>query len=239
MNVGRHERADPANQTLTDNGSVSFGTGNAVSFTSVYGSTTVINVTGSLTANGTSFTSTGSTSQLNFTGGARWARSAARSRYTQVSLGGRGPGCGRHVGQHVQLPVLRAQVGRAYLSASPTGLANSNNASFNAIEIEAGSVPSGQTYTLNVIGTATTANLVYVIAGAFTVSGGGSMTVAPNVAVQIGANQSLSDSGSLSFGLGDSVTYESVYGSNTVIAVGGASRRTGRRSARPAATPAS
>ncbi len=110
----------------------------------------------------------------------------------------------------------------AYLSASPTGLANSNNASFNAIEIEAGSVPSGQTLALNVIGTATTANLVYVIAGAFTVSGGGSMTVAPNVAVQIGANQSLSDSGSLSFGLGDSVTYESVYGSNTVIAVGGA-----------------
>ncbi len=113
MNVGPVVNVQiPANQTLTDNGSVSFGTGDAVSFTSVYGSTTVINVTGSLTANGTSFTSTGSTSQLNFTGGAHFGAIGSTFALTQVSLGGARPGCGRHVGQHLQLPVLRARVGR-------------------------------------------------------------------------------------------------------------------------------
>ena len=47
-----------------------------------------------------------------------------------------------------------------------------NNLSFQAVDIYGGSLASGQTLSLNLIGTASTANLVYVFTGGFTVRPG-------------------------------------------------------------------
>ena len=55
-----------------------------------------------------------------------------------------------------------------------------NNLNFQAIEIFGGSLSSGQSLSLNLIGTASTANLVYVFTGGFTVATGATLIVSPH-----------------------------------------------------------
>ena len=71
------------------------------------------------------------------------------------------------------LPAIDVQ----YLSGT-----GSNNLRFQDIDIQAGTLTSGQTLALNAIGTATTANLRYVFPGNFTVSSGATVTVGPTSA---------------------------------------------------------
>ena len=66
-----------------------------------------------------------------------------------------------------------------YLSSSGVG----QNAQFQDIDVLSGSVPSGQTLALNVIGSASTAKLRYVFPGNFTVASGAKMTVAAGLPV--------------------------------------------------------
>ena len=79
-----------------------------------------------------------------------------------------------------------------------------------AIEIFGGSLSSGQSLSLNLIGTASTANLVYVFTGGFTVATGATLIVSPHVNVEINANQAITDDGSAN-----------VTGSSTTIRVRG------------------
>ncbi len=225
----------PVNTTFTDSGAMSFGTGDTVTYTSSYGSTTVINVNGSLYATGTTFTSTGSTSQLNFSGTAHFSSTGSTYNLSQVSLGGTALGTTDLSGNYFNTSLYLPESDVQDLATSPNGVAAANNASFSTIDIEAGNVPSGQTLTMNAIGTATTANLLYAFPAGFTVSTGGIMNVGPGVSVQIPANETLTDNGSASFGTGDTVTYTSVYGSTTVINVyGSLTTALGPRSPRPA-----
>ena len=82
-----------------------------------------------------------------------------------------------------------------------------NNQSFQAININGGSLSTGQSLALNLIGTKSTANLIYIFPGGFTIQTGASLTVAANVNVQIGGGQTVADNGTLNFGSGDSVGF--------------------------------
>ena len=94
----------------------------------------------------------------------------------------------------------------------------SNNASFEDIDINAGTIASG-TLNLNVIGT-NTSNLRYVFPGGFTIASGASVSVAPNVSVLMPGAQTFTDNGTLDFASGDVVTI-STYGYNNQISVSG------------------
>ena len=63
-------------------------------------------------------------------------------------------------------------------------LAAGNNVSFDQIEIDSGTLPSGNELDLNLIGT-NTANLSYIFPGAFTVASGATLNVGTTVPVQI------------------------------------------------------
>ena len=97
----------------------------------------------------------------------------------------------------------------------------SNNLRFQDIDIQAGTLASGQTLALNAIGTATTANLRYVFPGNFTVSSGATLTVGPNVSVLIQENLTLTDNGTLSFATGDTVTLTHYGTTQIVVGSGG------------------
>ncbi len=75
----------PANQTLTDTGSVSF-TNDTVTYDDAYQSTTVINVNGALTATSTLFNSQGYTSQLNLNSGGTLSVSNTAFGISNISL---------------------------------------------------------------------------------------------------------------------------------------------------------
>ncbi len=98
--------------------------------------------------------------------------------------------------------------------------AGSNNAQFNDIDILAGTLTSG-TLALNAIGTASTANLLYVFAGNFTVSSGATLTVAANVSVAIPYDVTLTDSGTATFNAGDAVSFSYVPTAPIVVTNGG------------------
>ena len=87
------------------------------------------------------------------------------------------------------------------------------NTSFDDVEINGGTMTSG-TLNLNLIGI-NTANLLYVFPFGFTVAGGTTLTVAPSVNVQISPGQTITDSGTMTFGSYDSVSLVTAYGSGT------------------------
>ena len=94
-------------------------------------------------------------------------------------------------------------------SSCPTtmspSLAAGNNVSFDQIEIDSGTLPSGNELDLDLIGT-NTANLSYIFPGGFTVGSGATLIVGANVPVQVPEGETLTDNGTLSFATGDTVT---------------------------------
>ena len=79
------------------------------------------------------------------------------------------------------------------------------NANFNDIEINAGSLSSGQSLNLDQIGT-NTSSLQYVFSGGFTMASGATLNVGANVNALI-QSQPLTDSGTLTFATGDTVDF--------------------------------
>lgn len=90
-----------------------------------------------------------------------------------------------------------------------------NNQSFEDVDINAGdSLLNGQSVTLTLMGTTSTANLLYILTGNLTVNQGASLTVASGVHLQIGTGAFLSsamltDDGKLTFASGDTATFDS------------------------------
>ncbi len=209
-----------ANQALTDNGSVTFSNA-TVTYLDAYQSTTQINVNGTLAASGTTFNSQGYTSQLNVAAGAELAASTTSFSITDVYLnGGVSLGASDLAKDSFNCPLYLPESDVQYLAAAPYGVAASDNATFNAIEIEAGTVPGGQVLSLSQIGTGSKANLVYVLPSGLTVAAGAAMSVAAGVTLQVGANQALTDNGSVTFS-NATVTYLDAYQSTTQINVNG------------------
>jgi formylmethanofuran dehydrogenase subunit C len=100
-----------------------------------------------------------------------------------------------------------------------------NNKSFDDVYINPGNtLSSGQSVTLTAMG-ASTANLVYILAGDLTIKKGATLAVAKNVAVGIGTGTqltslTLTDDGKLTFASGDKVTFNPAFLVTTQILVG-------------------
>ena len=131
-----------------------------------YYATTQIVVNGTLTATGSTFYISGG-NYGSFT-------------LLQVNSGGELIATGTHLQHQPAQPGQRQRLNSrrpdqrhlqpAHLRAVPDIALLANNQSFQDINIIAGTLTSGQTLTLNPIGTASTANLVYVFPGNFTVA---------------------------------------------------------------------
>ena len=165
-------------ETLTDNGTLSFATGDTVTLDgSCCDASRSIVVAGTLTASGTTFTEVPVP--------ARASRSSSGGIITPVS-------------STFNLPLFVPYNDVASLAAG-------NNVSFDQIEIDSGTLPSGNELDLNLIGT-NTANLSYIFPGGFTVASGATLKVGTTVPVQVSQGQTLTDNGTLSFATGDMVT---------------------------------
>ncbi len=184
-----------AAQTLTDNGTLTFGSNDSVSFPTAQYDTTQIVVTagGVLNATSTTFVNPGlaydSTNQIS------------------VNTGG----IISPTGSTFNVPIFVPYNDVSSLSG---------NYSFDDINIIAGTLSSGEV-DLNLIGTVTT-NLLYVFPGGFTVGSGATLKVAGGVNVQISAAQTLTDNGTLTFGSLDSVSFPTAqYDTTQIVVTGG------------------
>ncbi len=206
-----------AAQTFTDNGTLTLGSGDSVSFPAAQFATTqlVVNSGGVVNAASTNFSTpgnaSGSLTQIVVNSGGELIAASSTFGVNQLVLeSGSILSSTDLTNDTFNLPL--------YLPALDIPLL-ANNLSFHAIEIFAGTLSTGQSLSLNQIGTATTANLVYVFTGAFTIQAGGSLTVAAAVAVQIGAAQTFTDGGTLTFGSGDSVSFPAAQFATTQLVV--------------------
>ena len=168
-----------AGETFTDTGTVSFASGDIVTFDNGCCPTAQsLVVNGTLTADGTTFNSAGGTSVVSVTAGGTITPSQST----------------------FNVPV--------YLPYNDVAaLASGNNVSFDDVEIIAGTITNANSLDLNAIGSNTT-SLIYVFPGAFMVAQGGTVAVGPNVTVDIGAGQTFTDDGTVSFTSGDTVEYD-------------------------------
>ncbi len=187
-------------QTLTDHGTLSFATGDMV--TLVPGGccdpSAQLVVDGTLAASGTTFAE-GTGTGANIT----------------VDPGG----IITPVSSTFNLPLFVPYNDVASLAAG-------NNVSFDQIEIDSGTLPSGQELDLDLIGT-NTANLSYIFPGAFTVASGATLNVGTTVPVQVSADETLTDNGTLSFATGDMVTLVPDGGDSAQLVVAGTLTATG------------
>jgi hypothetical protein len=211
----------PANATLTDNGSLSFGTGDTVNFVNAYATATdiVVGGTGAMIATTTSFYNSGSyyNSQVYVAGGGHLQASNCGFSISSLSLDNASVlNPGDLVGNAFDLPLTLPAGEVQYLSG-----AGGNNLRFQDINILGGTLGNNQSLALNAIGTATTANLRYVFPANFIIASGSSVTVASNVNVLLQPNVTLTDNGDLSFGSGDNINFANAYATATNLVVGG------------------
>ena len=181
----------PEGETLTDDGTLSFASGDTLTMGSGCCSAAEIAVAGTLTAAGTTFTGTGSSGTVVVNSG----------------------GIITPTGSTFNVPLIVPYNDVASLAAG-------NNVSFDQIEISSATLPSGNELDLDAIGTKT-ANLSYVFPNGFTVGSGGDLIVGANVPVQIPEGETLTDDGTLSFASGDTVTMGAGCCSAAEIAVAG------------------
>jgi hypothetical protein len=179
--------------TLADNGTLTFASGDTVTLIASGSGATqiVVGNGGVLTASSTAFSSNVSGYGyviVNGGGHLTASNSTFASSLNQVNLNsGSILNAGDLTGNSFNCPLYLPEADVQYLSGS-----GSNNAQFQAIDILSGTEASGQTLALNAIGTASTANLVYVFTGNFTVASGATMNVGANVSVQVGGTNGTS-----------------------------------------------
>jgi YD repeat-containing protein len=211
-----------ANQAITDNGALTTGSGTTFTFEISYGTTTSILVNGTMTASGSTFNLGGnnsSTTQIQVNSGGELSATGSTFNLNQLVLeSGSILSSTDLTNDTFNLPI--------YVPAQDIPLL-ANNQSFQAIEILTGTLSTGQSLGLNLIGTASTANLVYVFTAAFTIQAGATLSVAPKVSVQINANQTITDNGALTTGSGTTFTFEVGYETTTQILVNGTMNASG------------
>ena len=150
--------------TLTDNGTLTFASGDAVTLSGdgIDAADRGRQRRPAHRPPAATFTATDfeNTALITVSGGGHLqaSNSLFSSTLNQVDLNsGSILNAGDLTGNSFNCPLFLPEGEVQYLSGT-----GSNNAQFQDIDILAGSVPSGQTLALNAIGTATTANLVYV-----------------------------------------------------------------------------
>ena len=195
-----------AGEALTDDGTLSFGTGDTVSLAlgNGGGNTTEIVVNGSFTATGTTFAPSGTDT----------------SNVATILVNN---------GSIIQSGSLTSNIFNLPISVPAADVPLlASNLSFENVNIDAGTLTTG-TVNINLIGTASTANLQYVFPGNFTVQSGATLSFGPNVPVLIQAGETMTDDGTLSFSSGDmvSLALDNGGGNTTEIVVNGSFTATG------------
>ncbi len=207
---------------ITDDGALNVGSGDTFVFEVGYETTTQIQVNGTMDATGTTFDLGGndySNTLIQVNSGGELTASSSTFNLNQLVLeNGSIVGPTDLTGDAFNLPVYVPALDIPNLA---------NNLNFQAIEILSGSLATGQALSLNLIGTASTANLVYVFTGAFTIQTGATLSVAPKVNVEIDANVAITDDGALNVGSGDTFVFEVGYETTTQIQVNGTMDATG------------
>ncbi len=208
----------PAGQTLAVKGAMNMLAGDSVEFGYSYGSTTSIRVTGTLNAAGTTFyqDSASNTTQVAVGPSGHLLASGSTFSITQVTLDD---------GSVLNANDLSGNTFNATLALPYRFVPYlTNNTSFNAIDINAGTLSTGvlpgNTLALGAIG-ANTSNLSYVFPGGFTIASGTTVNVAANVKLVISAGQTLAVNGTMNMLAGDSVEYTYSYGTTSSITVAG------------------
>ncbi len=201
-----------AGETLTDDGTLTFASGDTVTMGSGFDAPSQIAVGGTLTAKGTTFNATGGyTTSIVVNPNGHLTAASSTFNLGSLSLNDSSVyGSGDLTGDTFNMPIYVPYGDVQYLGG---------NTSFDQIEINSGTISSG-TLALNQIGTNTT-NLSYVFDQGFTIASGGTMAVGTNVPVAVNAGETLTDDGTLTFASGDTVTMGSGFDAPSQIAVGG------------------
>jgi YDG domain/Bacterial Ig-like domain (group 3)/MBG domain (YGX type) len=223
LNVGAGVSVQIAGgQSITDNGTLSFATGDSVNFGYVSEHTTAIYVNGVMNASGASFYATslnanGSFSQIVVEPAGELIASSSSFTLSQLYfLTTSVMKSGDLTGDTFNLPTYLPYGDVQYLGG---------NESFDLIGINGGTIPSG-TLNLNEIGI-NTSNLSYQFYQGFIVASGATLNVGAGVSVQIAGGQSITDNGTLSFATGDSVNFGYVSEHTTAIYVNGVMNASG------------
>jgi hypothetical protein len=206
-----------ATQTVSDAGTLTFSSGDTVTFTTTqYDITQIaVNTGGVLKDTSTDFATPSnpyeSASQINVNSGGELVASGDTFGLTDITLA---------VGSVLNAGDFSNNIFNTTLSLPAQDVALlGTNQSFDAVDILAGSLNSGQSLDLNLMGTVSTLNLVYVFAGTFTVESGASVTAVGDVQIYIGANVTVTDSGTITLGSGDNVTLDTSQYDTTQLAV--------------------
>ncbi len=205
--------------TLTDNGTLSFASGDTVGLSSAYisnpgiyfGAQIVVGNGGLLQATGTAFNAPGSAgvSYTNITvnsGGHLQATSSTFAVGDVYLADGVVFNAGDLTGDGFDSPLYIPAIDVQYLAS---------NLRFQSIYVQPDTIISGETLALNSIGTQTTTNLRYVFPGGLTVNQGGIVTAAASIPVVLSGGLTVNQGGSVSFGPSDAVTMGPPSGGNT------------------------
>ncbi len=225
IGVGAYETA----VTLTDDGTLTFASGDTVTFDDSNYYTTaqiVVGIDGLMQASGTAFNASaannsngGNATAIDVSSGGQLQASSSSFAVGQVSLAD---------GSVLNSGDLTNNVFNTTLFTPILDVPLlTNNQSFQNVEINSGdSLLSGQSVTLTLMGTVSTAHLLYVLPGNLTINQGAFLAVAANVPVEIGVGAyetavTLTDDGTLTFASGDTVTFDdSNYYTTAQIVVG-------------------
>jgi hypothetical protein len=204
-------------QTFTENGNMTFGIGDTLTFGTAFNQTTQLQIGGTLATTGTTINAASpngnSTTFIQVNSGGHLTASNSTFALTSLTLAaGSVLNAGDLVGDGFDLPI--------YVPALDIPLLASNRR-FQNVNILAGSLVGGQTLALNLIGTDTSVNLVYVFAAAFSVNSGATLNVAPNTRVMIFGGQTLTDAGAINLTAGDMFTLGTAFNQVTTLAVSG------------------
>jgi hypothetical protein len=205
-------------QSLVDNGTVNLRSNDTLGLARAYNAATQVVVNGTLNASGDSFAYNGgnpgyASAFMVVNSGGHLVASNSSFGLDYLSLAGDSVfKAGDLTGDTFNLPIYVPYTDVQYLA---------NNASFEAIEIEPASLPSGQTLALNAIGTATKANLYYNFYQGFTVAAGATLDVGANVYVLLSGGQSLVDSGTMNLLPNDTLGLARAYNAATQVVVNG------------------
>ena len=173
-------------QTITDNGALTFATGDSMNFYTYYGASQIV-VNGTMTATGDTFTTlSGGGASIQVGSGGHLTAVSSTFNINQLSLNNASVyGSGDLTGDTFNLPVYVPYGDVQYLAG---------NVKFEQVYINANTLPAGQTLALNQIGT-NTSSLQYVFPGGFTIASGATLNVAPSISVLLTDGQTITDNG--------------------------------------------
>ena len=212
VGTGTSVLIDPV--TITDNGAMNV-TGASIGFVAGYDTTTQILVNGTLSASGSSFYTSGgalgSFTLIQVNSGGELTAANTTFSISELSLvSGSIMNSGDLTNDVFNLPIYVPFQDIALLA---------NNQSFQDVNIIAGTMASGQTLALDLIGTKSTANLVYIFSANFTVGTGATLSVGTGTSVLIDP-VTITDNGAMDI-TGASIGFVAGYYTTTQILVNG------------------